>query len=164
MIVTKLSDKFCSPSLPSLSCQLLEKYALTRSQELETNHWKFQPVSRITHKKLSHSVRHICLFKSSTDYVNSLIPCFGNYMGFCITQIILEALNFGVFLFSHTFPLLWEFTFSIFWESYGFVPQGKYARNLLGYLYFLILFPYYINSIFPFFGNYCMDFCFTKNI
>ena len=118
----------------------------------------------ITHKKLSHSVRHICLFKSSTDYGNSLIPCFGNYMGFCITQIILEALNFGVFLFSHTFPLLWEFTFPIFWESYGFVPQGKYARNLLGYLYFLILFPYYINSIFPFFGNYCMDFCFTKNI
>ena len=118
----------------------------------------------ITHKKLSHSVRHICLIKSSTGYGNSFIPCFGNYMSFCITRIILEALNFGMFLFSHTFPLLWEFTFPIFWESYGFVPQGKYIGNLLGYLYFIILFPYYINSFCPFFGNHYMDFCFTKNI
>ena len=46
---------------------------------------------------------------------NPLFPCFGNCMYFCIKRKISETLKFEMFVFSHTFPLLWEFTFLIFW-------------------------------------------------
>ena len=40
----------------------------------------------------------------------------------------------------------------------------KFQKHLnLKCLFFLILFPYYGNSLFSYFGN-CMDFCFTQNI
>ena len=34
-----------------------------------------------------------------------------------------------MFVFSHIFPLLWEFTYPIFWEFYGFLLHPKYLRN-----------------------------------
>ena len=62
-------------------------------------------------------------------YGNSLFPCFANCMDFCIKRKISETLNFEMFVFSHIFPLLWEFTFPIFWELYGFLLHPKYLRN-----------------------------------
>ena len=60
---------------------------------------------------------------------NSVFPYFENCMDFCVTQNIWETHNFGFFVFSHTFPLLWEITFRIFWELYGFLLHPKYLRN-----------------------------------
>ena len=34
-----------------------------------------------------------------------------------------------MFVFSHIFPLIWEFTFPIFWKLYGLMPHMKYVRN-----------------------------------
>ena len=34
-----------------------------------------------------------------------------------------------MFVFSHIFPLPCEFTFSMFWELYGFLLRAKYLRN-----------------------------------
>ena len=61
---------------------------------------------------------------------NPLFPCFGNCMDFCIKRKISETLNFEMFVFSHIFSLLWEFTFPIFWELYGLMYHMKYVRNL----------------------------------
>ena len=62
-------------------------------------------------------------------YRNSIFPYFGNCMDFCFTQNIWEIHNSGMFVFSHTFSILWEFTFPIFWELYGFLLHPKYFRN-----------------------------------
>ena len=94
---------------------------------------------------------------------NPLFPCFGNCMYFCIKRKISETLKFEMFVFSHTFPLLWEFTFLIFWELHGFLLHPKYLRNFEMSVFFPILFPYYENSLFPRFGN-CMDFCIKQKI
>ena len=61
--------------------------------------------------------------------VNSLFPCFGNCMDFCFVRNIWETQNFGMLLFFHPFPLLWEFTFPMFWELYGFLLQATDVRN-----------------------------------
>ena len=34
-----------------------------------------------------------------------------------------------MFVFSHTFPVLWEFTFPVLWELYGFLLHPKCSRN-----------------------------------
>ena len=96
---------------------------------------------------------------------NPLFPYFGNCIDFYFQQKIPETLNFEMFLFSHIFPLLCEFTFTIFWELYGFLLHPKYIRDptLWNVCFFPILFPYYGNSLFPCFGN-CMDFCFIRKI
>ena len=60
---------------------------------------------------------------------NPLFPCFGNCMDFYIKQKISQTLNFEIFVFSHIFSLLWEFTFPVFWELYGFLLHPKYLRN-----------------------------------
>ena len=56
------------------------------------------------------------------------IQYFENCMNFCLTQNISESLNFQIFVFSHTFFILWEFSFPMFWESYGFT--GKISADL----------------------------------
>ena len=51
------------------------------------------------------------------------------------------------------------------WELHG-VSSTLDLRTSEGYgkfLCFPILFLYYVNSLFPYFGN-CMDFCFSQNI
>ena len=41
-----------------------------------------------------------------------------------------ETLNFEMFMFSHIFSLLCEFTyFLIFWELYVLMPHIKYVRS-----------------------------------
>ena len=60
---------------------------------------------------------------------NPFFPCFGNCMDFCFKQKISETINFEMCVFSHIFSLLWEFTFPIFWELYGFPLHPKYLRN-----------------------------------
>ena len=67
----------------------------------------------------------LCFLSLFPYYVNSLFPYFGNCMNFCITQNIWETHYFRMFVFSHIFSLLWEFTFSIFWELYGFLLHAK---------------------------------------
>ena len=62
-------------------------------------------------------------------YGNPLFPCVGNCMDFCFLQKIPETLNFEMFMFSHIFSLLCEFTFLIFWELYVLMPHMKYVRN-----------------------------------
>ena len=46
-----------------------------------------------------------------------------------------------MFVFSHIFPLLWEFTYPIFWEFYGFLLHPKYLRNPT--LWNVCVFPYF---------------------
>ena len=72
---------------------------------------------------------------------NTVFPCFGNCMDFCFKRKISETLNFEMFVFSHIFSLLWEFTFPIFWELYGFLLHPKYLRNPL--LWNVCFFPYF---------------------
>ena len=72
---------------------------------------------------------------------NPLFPCFGNCMDFYIKQKISQTLNFEIFVFSHIFSLLWEFTFPVFWELYGFLLHPKYLRNFGMFFFFPILFP-----------------------
>ena len=85
---------------------------------------------------------------------NPLLPCFGNSMDFCFKQKVPETLNFEMFVFSHIFPLLWEFTFPIFWALSGFLLHPKYFRNptLWNVCFFPILFPSYGNSLFHVLG------------
>ena len=96
---------------------------------------------------------------------NSLFPYFGNCMDFCFTQNIWETHYFGMFVFSHTFPVLWEFTFShvlrIAWISASSEIFKKPIN--LKCLCFPIPFPHYGNSLFPWVGN-CTDFCFKQKI
>ena len=44
-------------------------------------------------------------------YGNPRFLCFWNCMDFCVRNH-----NFQMFVFSHTFPILWELTFYMFWE------------------------------------------------
>ena len=62
-------------------------------------------------------------------YGNSLFPCVGNCMDFCFQQKIPETLNFEMFMFSHIFSLLCEFTFLIFWKLHVLIPHMKYVRK-----------------------------------
>ena len=52
-------------------------------------------------------------------------------------------------LFSLIFPLLWEFTFPIFWGLYGFLLHPKYLRNPL--LWNVFFFPVLCGFTFPMF-------------
>ena len=62
-------------------------------------------------------------------YGNSLFPCFENCMDFCFTWNIYETHKIAMFVFSHTFPVLWKTTFLIFWELHEFLLQAKNLRN-----------------------------------
>ena len=42
---------------------------------------------------------------------------------------ILVLLTFGIFVFSHVVPLLWEFTFLMSWELYDFLLLATDVRN-----------------------------------
>ena len=111
-------------------------------------------------KIFEKSITLECLFFPilSPYYGNSLFPYFGNCMGFCFTQNISETHKFEMFVFSHAFFILCKSTFPIFLELHGFLLQIKNLRNpyLWKCLCFPINFPYYGNSLFPYFGN-CMD-------
>ena len=129
-------------------------------------HWEFHGFSSTLNLWGSQDYgKSLCFLLLFPYYVNLLFPYFGNCMDFCFTQNIWQTHYFGWFLFSHIFPLLWELTFLIFWELYGFLLHPKYLRNptLWNVCFFSILFPYYGNSLSPCFGN-CMDFCFIRNI
>ena len=52
-------------------------------------------------------------------------------MDFCFKQKILETINFEMCVSSHILSWLWEFTFPIFWELYGFQLHPKHLRNPL---------------------------------
>ena len=58
-------------------------------------------------------------------------------MDFCFTQNIWETLE--CLLFSHTFSVLWEFTFPLFRELYEFLLHPKYLRNFGMFAFF----PYF---------------------
>ena len=60
-----------------------------------------------------------------------------------------------MFVFSHIFPLLWEFSFPIFWDLHGFPLHLKYLRNSLFWnvCFFPILFQYYGDSLCSCFGD-----------
>ena len=96
---------------------------------------------------------------------NPLFPCFGNCMDLCFKRKISERLNFEMVVFSHIFPLLWEFTLSIIRELYGFLLYPKYLRNplLWNVCFFSHSFPVLWKFTFPCFEN-CMGFCSIQNI
>ena len=56
-------------------------------------------------------------------YGNPLFLCFWNCMDFCFTQNIWKIHNFQMFVFSHNFPLLWEFMFPMFWGDFCFTQN-----------------------------------------
>ena len=45
------------------------------------------------------------------------------------TKIFKKPIYFGMFGLSHTFALLWKFTFPMFCELYGYLLHPKYLRN-----------------------------------
>ena len=88
------------------------------------------------------------------------------YLGFVITSNFLKNPQSGNdMVFHRIIPFYGNLYFPKDWELHGFLlslnPEGseEYGKSL----YFPIFFPYYVNSLFPYFGN-CMDFCFTQNI
>ena len=83
--------------------------------------------SKIFKKPLN--LKCLCFPILFPNYGDPLFPCVGNYMDFCFQQKIPETLNFEMFMFSHIFSLLCEFTFLIFWELYVLMPHMKYVRN-----------------------------------
>ena len=96
----------------------------------------------------------LCFPKFFPYYGNSFFSYFGNSIEFCSTQNIWETHNFRIFVFSHTFPVLWEFIFPMFWELHGFLFRQKYLRNpYIWNVPFHILFPYYGNPLFRVLGT-----------
>ena len=84
--------------------------------------------SKIFRKPIN--LKCLCFPILSPCYGNPLFPCVGNCMDFCFQQKIPETLNFEMFMFSHIFSLLCEFTyFLIFWELYVLMPHIKYVRS-----------------------------------
>ena len=83
--------------------------------------------SKIFKKPLN--LKCLCFPILFPNYGDPLFPCVGNCMDFCFQQKIPETLNFEMFMFSHIFSLLCEFTFLIFWELYVLMPHIKYVRN-----------------------------------
>ena len=68
-------------------------------------------------------------------------------------------------VFHRIFPLYGNLYIPKHWELHGFsstlnlLGSEEYGKSLC----FPILFLYYVNSLFPYFGN-CLDFCFTQTI
>ena len=50
-----------------------------------------------------------------------------------------------MFLFSHTFPVLWKSTFPMFWELYRFLLHPKYLRN--PWVWDICFFPYFSRTM-----------------
>ena len=50
-----------------------------------------------------------------------------------------------MFVFSHTFPVLWKSTFPMFWELYGFLCHPKYLRN--PQLWNVYVFPHFSRTV-----------------
>ena len=59
--------------------------------------------------------------------------------------------HFEMFVFSHIFSLLWEFTFPIYWELYGFLLHPKHLRNFGMFAFFPHTFPVLWEFTFPMF-------------
>ena len=74
-------------------------------------------------------------------YGNPLSLCFGNSLDFCFTRNIYKIHKCQMFLFSHTFHVLWKSTFPMFWELYQFKFHVKYWRNT--WLWNVCVFPYF---------------------
>ena len=109
-------------------------------------HQEFHGFSSILNLRGSEDCeKSLCFLLLFLYYGNSLSSDFGNCMDFCLTQKISENHYFGMFVFSHIFPLLWEFTISIFWELYGFLLHQKQLRNPL--LWNVCFFPYFSRII-----------------
>ena len=85
------------------------------------------PQSKIFKKPIN--LKCLCFPMLFPYYGNPLFPCVGDCMDFCFQQKIPQTLNFEMFMFSHIFSLLCEFTFLIFWELYVLMPHMKYVRN-----------------------------------
>ena len=79
--------------------------------------------------KKSMNLKCLCFSILSPYNGNPFFPCFGNCIDFYFKQKISETINFEMCAFSHIFSLLWEFTFPIFWELYGFLLHPKHLRN-----------------------------------
>ena len=60
-------------------------------------------------------------------------------------QSIKKILVFGMFVSSHTFPLLWESIFPMFLEFHGFLIHAIYVRN--PYLSNVSIFTYFSRTI-----------------
>ena len=89
-----------------------------------------------------------------------------DYLGFVITSNFLKNPQPGNDMaFHRIFPFYGNLYIHKHWEFHGFSStlnlrgSEDYGESLC----FLLLFPYYVNSLFPYFGN-CMDFCITQNI
>ena len=97
-------------------------------------------------------------------------PMIWEYYGFLLhVKYVKKTLNLvGIFVFFHTFSLLWGIHFSHVFGivgNYGFLWHIKYltCKKAMSLKYF---FPHNFpvgNSLFPWFEN-GMDFCFTENI
>ena len=86
----------------------------------ETLNFEMYVFSHIFLPKIFQKLWNVCFFPILFPYYgNPLFSCVGNCMDFCFQQKIPETLNFEMFMFSHIFSLLCEFTFLLFWKIYG---------------------------------------------
>ena len=89
-----------------------------------------------------------------------------DYLGFVITSNFLKNPQLGNDMAFHRIcPFYGNLYISKHWKLHG-VSSTLDLRTSEGYgkfLCFPILFLYYVNSLFPYFGN-CMDFCFARSI
>ena len=107
----------------------------------ETLNFEMFVFSHIFSPKIFEKLWNVCFFPILLPYYgNPLFSCVGNCMDICFQQKIPETLNFEMFMFSHIFSLLCEFTFLIFWKIYGLMPNMKYVRN--PQLSIFCVFPY----------------------
>ena len=117
-------------------------------------HWEFHGFSWTLNLRGSEDYwKSLSLLLLFPYYVNSLFPYFGNCMYFCFTRNIWETHYFGMFVFSHIFPLLWEFTFfhilGIAWISAS--PKIVEKPFTLQCLFFPHTFPVLWEFTFPMF-------------
>ena len=83
-------------------------------------------------------------------------------MYFYLTQNIKQTQNFGMFVFSHPFSVLCEFTHPMFWGLYVFLLHPKYLRNHnLGNKYYYVFGFVWISPSMEIFEKYLRMFVFS---
>ena len=106
-------------------------------------YWEFHGFSSNLNLRGSEDYgKSLCFLLLFSYYVNSRFPYFGNCMDFCFTQNIWETHYFGMFVFSHIFPLLWDslsHILGILWVSTS--PKILHKPNTLECLLFSHTFP-----------------------
>ena len=109
-------------------------------------HWEFHGFSSTLTLRGSEGYgKSLCFFLIFPYYKNSHFPYFGSCMDCALSKIFEKPITLECLCFPNTFPVLWEFTFSMFWELYGFQLHPKYLRN--PQIWNVCVFPYFTRTM-----------------